>query len=277
MSEDHDFRCGRSRGQNPQIVGNARIFMCGRYAITTAPEAMRSLFRYEDQPNFPPRYNIAPTQPIPIVRVEECQRRFALVRWGLIPSWVKDPRTFSLLINARGESLLDKPAFRSAMRYRRCLIPADGFYEWRREGSRKQPYYVHLRAGGLIAFAGLWENWTGPNGEEMETAAVVTTLANRTLQSIHERMPVIISPEAFHIWLDCRSVDAKTAAALIAPAPNDLLETYEVSAAVNRTANDSSALIQPLSHLGSSLGGVDKTSERASAKQTKDDGQASLF
>jgi putative SOS response-associated peptidase YedK len=251
--------------------------MCGRYAITTAPEAIRSLFRYQDQPNFPPRYNIAPTQPIPIVRVEEGQRRFALVRWGLIPSWVKDPRTFSLLINARGESLLNKPAFRSAMRYRRCLIPADGFYEWRQEGPRKQPYYVHLRAGGLMAFAGLWENWTGPNGEEMETAAVVTTLANRTLQSIHERMPVIISPEAFHIWLDCRSVDAETAAALIAPAPDDLLQVYEVSTAVNRTANDSSALIEPLASIGGASDGTDKTSRRARSKPTKDDGQASLF
>jgi putative SOS response-associated peptidase YedK len=251
--------------------------MCGRYAITTAPEAMRSLFRYQDQPNFPPRYNIAPTQPIPIVRLEEGQRRFALVRWGLIPSWVKDPRTFSLLVNARGESLLDKPAFRSAMRYRRCLIPADGFYEWRREGPRKQPYYVQLRAGGLMAFAGLWENWTGPNGEEMETAAVVTTLANRTLQSIHERMPVIISPEAFHIWLDCRGVDAEAAAALIAPARDDLLEAHEVSTAVNRTANDSSGLIEPLTHRVAASGEPDKTSKRFRAKPTKDDGQASLF
>jgi putative SOS response-associated peptidase YedK len=250
--------------------------MCGRYAVTTAPEAMRSLFRYQDQPSFPPRYNIAPTQPIAIVRVEEGQRRFALVRWGLIPSWVKDPRTFSLLINARGESLLDKPAFRSAMRYRRCLIPADGFYEWRREGPRKQPYYVRLRAGGLMAFAGLWETWTGPNGEEMETAAVVTTLANQTLQSIHERMPVIIAPEAFHIWLDCRSADADTAAALIAPARENLLEAYEVSTAVNRTANDSAALIKPLDRLGAS-GGPDKTAKRTKAKATTDDGQAVCF
>jgi putative SOS response-associated peptidase YedK len=237
---------------------------------------MRSLFRYQDQPTFPPRYNIAPTQPIAIVRVEEGQRRFALVRWGLIPSWVKDPRIFSLLINARGESLLDKPAFRSAMRYRRCLIPADGFYEWRREGPLKQPYYVRLRAGGLMAFAGLWETWTGPNGEEMDTAAIVTTLANQTLQPIHERMPVIIAPEAFHIWLDCRSADADTAAALIAPAREHLLEAYEVSTAVNRTANDSAALIKPIARLGAS-GGLDKNAKRTKTKATKDDGQASLF
>src|SRR5215813_10877643 len=108
--------------------------MCGRYAITTVPEAMRALFAYLNQPNFPPRYNVAPTQPVPIVRIFEGQRQFALVRWGLIPAWVKDPRAFSLLINARGESLNEKPAFRAALRYRRCLFPADGFYDWRREG-----------------------------------------------------------------------------------------------------------------------------------------------
>src|SRR5436853_2828629 len=113
--------------------------MCGRYVITSAPEAIRRLFGYEDQPNFPPRYNIAPTQPVPIVRMAEGMRSFALVRWGLIPPWVKDPRTFSLLINARGESLGDKPAFRNAIRRRRCLVPADGFYEWRREGGRNTP------------------------------------------------------------------------------------------------------------------------------------------
>src|SRR5262249_18912900 len=202
--------------------------MCGRYSITTAPEAMRSLFRYQDQPNFPPRYNVAPTQPVPVVRLLEEQRRLSLVRWGLIPSWVKDPRAFSLLINARGESVLDKPAFRAAMRYRRCLIPADGFYEWRREGERKRPYFVRLKAGGqaggLMALAGLWEAWSGPNGEEMETAAIVTTAANGALQPIHDRMPVIVPPEAFDLWLDCRAFDADAAAALIAPAADDLLE-----------------------------------------------------
>jgi putative SOS response-associated peptidase YedK len=133
--------------------------MCGRYAITSAPEAIRRLFGYDEQPNFPPRYNVAPTQPVPIVRMTEGKRRFALVRWGFIPSWVKDPRTFSLLINARGESLGDKPAFRAAMRYRRCLFPADGFYDWRRAGERATPYYVRLKGGGPMALAGLWENW----------------------------------------------------------------------------------------------------------------------
>jgi putative SOS response-associated peptidase YedK len=219
--------------------------MCGRYAITSAPEAIRRLFGYADQPNFPPRYNVAPTQPIPVVRLVEGQRRFALVRWGLLPSWVKDPKTFTLLINARGESVCDKPAFRAAMRRRRCLIPADGFYEWKRAGARKQPYYVHLKAGGPLAFAGLWETWMGPNGEELESAAIVTTNANALLAPIHDRMPVVLEPQAFDLWLDCENVDAETAAALIAPARAGLLAVYPVSTAVNRVANDDASLIAP--------------------------------
>jgi len=139
------------------------------------PEAIRRLFRYLEQPNFPPRYNVAPTQPVPIVRMADGQRHFALVRWGLIPSWVKDPKGFTLLIMARGESVNDKPAFRAAMKRRRCLFPADGFYEWKRVGDAKRPYFARLKSGGPLALAGLWETWTGPNGEEMETAAIVTT------------------------------------------------------------------------------------------------------
>src|SRR5256886_7905568 len=137
--------------------------MCGRSAITTAPEAIRQLSGSLEQPIFPPRYNVAPRQPVPIVRMTEGKRQFALVRWGLIPAWVKDPRAFSLVINARGESVLDKPAFKNAMKYRRCLFPADGFYEWKRNGERKQPYFVRLKSGQPTAFAGLWESWMGPD------------------------------------------------------------------------------------------------------------------
>lgn len=218
--------------------------MCGRYTLTSAPEAIRAMFRYDEQPNFPARCNIAPTQPIAIVRMIDGKRQFALVRWGLLPSWVKDPAGFSLLINARGESVRDKPAFRAAMKRRRCLIPADGFYEWQAIGKGpKQPFFIHAKEGGPLAFAGLWETWIGPNGEELETAAIVTTTANSTLRPLHDRMPVIVSPDAFDLWLNSADVDDKTAEALIAPAPDDLLDAYEVSTAVNRVANDNPALL----------------------------------
>lgn len=254
--------------------------MCGRYTVTSAPEAIRALFRYEERPNFPPRYNIAPTQPIAIVRLIDGQRQFALVRWGLLPSWVKDPKTFSLLINARGESVSTKPAFRAAMKRRRCLIPADGFYEWKPVGGRKQPYYVRAKSGEPIAFAGLWETWTGPNGEELDTAAIVTTGANRTLLPIHDRMPVIVPQDAFDLWLNTDEVDARTAEAVIHPAPDNLLEAYPVSTAVNRTANDNPKLLEPLA--------ADAETEAAPApkpaatrarprREKKDGGQGALF
>src|SRR4051794_37110414 len=162
--------------------------MCGRYAIISNPEALRRWFNYRQQPDFPPRYNVAPTQPIPVVRLVDGERDFALMRWGLVPAWVKDPRAFSLLIQGRGETVLEKPAFRAAMRYRRCLIPADGYYEWQREGTAKRPHYVHAKSGAPLAFAGLWETWVGPNGEQVDSVAVVTTAANRTLAPLHHRM-----------------------------------------------------------------------------------------
>ena len=249
--------------------------MCGRYALISAPEAIRALFGYQDQPNFPPRYNITPTQPVAIVRVAEGARRFALVRWGLIPPWVKDPRTLSVLFNARGESVNDKPAFRLAMRRRRCLFPADGFYEWRQLGRDRRPFFVRSRTGGPIAFAGLWETWMGPNGEEMETAAIVTTAANRTLAAIHPRMPVVIAPEAFDLWLGGNDLDVAAATALIAPAPEDALEAYEVSAAVNSATNDAPDLIAPAPPAGRDPAPDEKG--RARNPNAKDDAQPSLF
>ena len=250
--------------------------MCGRYTITSAPEAIRALFRYEERPDFPPRYNIAPSQPIPVVRLIDGRRRLSLMRWGLVPSWVKDPAEFSLLANARGETVCDKPAFRNAMKYRRCLIPADGFYEWQAGGSGpKQPFYMHARSGPM-AFAGLWETWTGPNGEEVDTAAIVTTRANGVLAGIHDRMPVIVPPEAFPPWLDCLNVDPTAAAALIAPAPDDLLESWPVSTAVNRAANDGAKLLEPLIPTTGGPEGAAKAAPQAKQKQV-DDRQGRLF
>ncbi|MCC6888233.1 MAG: SOS response-associated peptidase [Hyphomicrobiales bacterium] len=260
--------------------------MCGRYLITSTPEAMRRLFRYPEQPNFPPRYNVAPTQPIPIVRLHEGRRQFALVRWGLIPAWVKDPKTFSLLLQARSDSVLDKPSFRNAMKRRRCLIPADGFYEWNEAARPHRPFVVRPKQGGPIALAGLWESWMGPNGEELETAAVITTDANRTLQPIHHRMPAVIAPEAFDLWLDCANVDARTAAALLVPAPEDLFEAYEISPAVNRVINDYPGLLEPVRTAAAVVpagstdapqGGAAASPLKQPRKPRKDERQSSLF
>ena len=244
--------------------------------VTSSPEAIRRLFGYPEQPNFPPRYNVAPTQPVAIVRVAEGRREFALVRWGLIPPWVKDPRRFSLLINARGESVNDKPAFRNAMRRRRCLFPADGFYEWKVEDGRRRPYSVRPKDGEPIAFAGLWETWMGPNGEEMETAAIVTTAANRELAALHDRMPVVVPPDAFDLWLDCRAVDAMTATALIAPAQAGLFDAYEVSPAVNRADNDGPQLLAPAPPADAEAVSQ-PTVQRAKKPKKHDERQSSLF
>jgi putative SOS response-associated peptidase YedK len=170
----------------------------------------------------------------------------------------------------------DKPAFRAAMKRRRCLIPADGFYEWQVRGKGpKQPFYIHARSGMPLAFAGLWETWMGPNGEEVETAAIVTTDANRTLRQIHDRMPVIVPSEDFNVWLDTANVDAETAEAIIAPAPDDLLEAYPVSTAVNRTANDNPKLLDRLDVSAPKPAAAPRP--RAKRASKKDDGQGALF
>lgn len=208
--------------------------MCGRYLIISDPDTLRRLFGYPDRRNFPPRYNVAPTQAVPVVRLWERQRRFSLMRWGLIPAWVKDPKNFALLINARGESAHEKPSFRNAMKRRRCLIPADGFYEWK----GKQPWLVRRKDGGPLAFAGLWESWIGPNGEEMETCAIVTVGASPLLQQVHHRMPAMLTPETYDVWLDCDNLRAEEALAAARVLPDAELETYPVSPAINRVAND---------------------------------------
>lgn len=249
--------------------------MCGRYAITTAPEAMRQLFKYREMPDFPPRYNVAPSQPIPVVRLSDGERQFVLMRWGLIPGFVKDPKSISLLFNARGETVSDRPAFKNAMKRRRCLIPADGFYEWRRDGKSNRPYFVRRKDGGTIAFAGLWETWIGPNGEELDTATIVTTDASSEIRSIHHRMPVILEPDAWDMWLDTTRVDAQMAQALIAPARDGLLDVYEVSTAVNRAMHDGPELIAPFTAPPEEA--VPQPAAKPARKPKKDDRQQSLF
>ncbi len=216
--------------------------MCGRFVLTATPEELQALFGYIDGEDFPPRYNIAPTQPIAVVRMLHGARRFALVRWGLVPGWVKDPREFGLMINARSESAATNGAFKGALQYRRCLVPASGFYEWqKREGKRKQPYLLRPRNGGIVAFAGLWETWMGADGSEIDTGCILTTAANDTVAPIHNRMPVIVSPGDFDRWLESQDGVAD----LLHPAPDGLMEAIPVSDRVNAAANDDPGLIAP--------------------------------
>jgi putative SOS response-associated peptidase YedK len=175
--------------------------MCSRYSLTSPPEAVRAMFGYSGNHVFPPRYNIAPTQPVAIVRIGHSgTRELALVRWGLIPGWVKDPREFTTLINARAETALEKPSFRNAMRHRRCLVPADGFYEWIGKTGAKRPHLIRARAGNPLAFAGLHEHWQGADGSEMESMAILTVAANQSVSAVHDRMPAILRPADFEAW-----------------------------------------------------------------------------
>ena len=225
--------------------------MCSRYNLTSPPEAVRAMFGYDTIEDFPPRYNIAPTQPVAIVRNTHAGRReLALVRWGLLPPWVKDPREFATLINARAESAAEKPSFRGALRHRRCLVPADGFYEWTGKPGAKQPHLIRPRGrdgvgGGPMAMAGLWEHWVGADGSELETMAILTTSANATLTPIHDRMPVILAPEAFGVWLDCRPGTAEHIRDLLRPAPDDWLEAVAIDRAINNSRAEGPGLLAP--------------------------------
>jgi putative SOS response-associated peptidase YedK len=254
--------------------------MCGRFVITSAPEALRKLFGYIDQPNFPPRYNVAPTQPVPVVIVENGKRQFRLMRWGLIPAWVKDPRGFALLINARAETVQDKPAFKNAIRRRRCLIPADGWYEWSQADARKRPYFIHRYDGQPFGFAGLAETWIGPNGEELDTVAIVTAAAGADMGTLHSRVPVTIAPGHFERWLDCTGEDAGDAMRVLAAPPERDFAWHEVSTRVNRTANDDAQLILPISpqEAEAERQSAAKILPRKRAVATSDgEGQGSLF
>lgn len=221
--------------------------MCGRYAIHSSPRTMRELFVYFEQPNFPPRYNIAPTQPVPVIRLEREAHHFTLMRWGLIPSWAKEmPR--SVLINARAETIAGKPSFRGAFRHHRGLMPADGYYEWHvTQAGAKQPYFIRRRDGQPLAMAAIWENWMSANGSEMDTSALITTQASEAIMPLHHRMPVILEKDDWAAWLDPAATE-KELLSLLKPAANKLLEAIPVSTRINKVANDDSSLIE---HAGS--------------------------
>lgn len=221
--------------------------MCSRYSLTSPPEAVRAYFGYADTPNFPARYNIAPTQPIAVVaRDREGVRRFRLMRWGLLPAFVKDPKTFPTLINARSEEVLAKPSFRNAMRYRRCLIPADGFYEWTGPKGKRRPFLLRPRQGQLIAFAGLYERWRDKDGSEIDTVVILTCPATRTVSPLHDRMPVVLTPEQFESWLDVKATPADAASRLLMPAADDLFEAVELHPKINDSRKDEPGLQEPL-------------------------------
>ena len=256
--------------------------MCGRFVITSPPAALRRIFGYLEQPNFPPRHNIAPTQPIPVVILENGARHFRLMRWGLLPGWVKDPRKFTLLINARSETVTEKPAFKNAIRRRRCLIPADGYYEWQGSQKPKRPFFIHHRDGAPIGLAGLAETWIGPNGEELDTVAIVTAPASADLSVLHHRVPVTIAPDDFDRWLDCSGDTAEDAMALLQAPEEGEFAWHEVSTRVNRVANDDAQLILPVS-AEQRAAEEPKPAQKASPRKPavvvspEDDGQGSLF
>lgn len=255
--------------------------MCGRFVITSPPAALRQIFGYIEQPNFPARHNIAPTQPIPVIIVENGVRHFRLMRWGLLPAWVKDVSKFTLLINARAETVKEKPAFKNAIRRRRCLIPADGYYEWQASEKRKRPYFIHRSDGQPMGLAGLAETWVGPNGEELDTVAIVTAPASADLAVLHHRVPVTIAAGDFDRWLDCRANDAEAVMELLTSPGEGEFVWHEVSTRVNRVANDDAQLILPIS--AEEIAAEEpKPSRKAAPRKTQpvasdDDGQGSLF
>ncbi|MFU0503401.1 SOS response-associated peptidase [Pseudaminobacter sp. NGMCC 1.201702] len=227
--------------------------MCGRFSLISKPEEVEAEFGLMTLEPFPPRYNIAPTQPILMVVAGEPRepgsnlpdRRALLVRWGLMPAWVKDTKNFPLLFNARSETAAEKAAFRTAMRHRRALIPASGFYEWRKYGKKEaQAYWVRPRNGGVFAFAGLMETYAEPGGSEIDTGTILTTSANGDISDIYERMPVVIHRQDFARWLDCRSQEPRDVADLLRPAEPGFFEPIPVSDLVNKVANTGPELQQ---------------------------------
>ena len=219
--------------------------MCGRYT-TISIQAIAEQFGLP-LPDLRPSYNIGPERPILVVRRAEGsgQREIASLRWGLIPWWTRDAAMLSPLINARAETAAWRPAFRDSFRQRRCLIPADGFYEWKGEAGRKQPYFVQMRDGRLFAFAGLWDRWEPPDGDAIESCTILTTNANDLVRPLHDRMPVIVRPEDYELWLEPGTPMAEVKE-ILRPYPVEEMRAYPVSRDVNSMANDRPELIRPL-------------------------------
>jgi len=224
--------------------------MCGRYTLRVSPAELAELFAVINEFDWSPRYNIAPTQTVAVVRDNRdgTGRELALLKWGLIPSWAKDPKIASSLINARAETVAEKPAFRSAFRKRRCLIAVDGFYEWQAIAGQKtkQPYFIAVRDVPAFAFAGLAEHWTSPEGTPVDTCTIITTTANSLMQPIHNRMPVIVDPADYDRWLDPGNQDPNEVLPLLKPFPADRMQAVAVSTLVNSPRNESPQCVVPI-------------------------------
>jgi putative SOS response-associated peptidase YedK len=223
--------------------------MCGRYRLSRRKQLVEEYFDTEsDESEWAPRYNIAPSQPVPVIRQnpKEPRRELSLMRWGLIPSWASDSSGAARMINARSETAGTKPAFRDPLTNRRCLIPADGFYEWQRTGKVKQPYCFEVNDGELFAFAGIWDRWTDQNRNTVETCSILTTSPNAVTSFVHDRMPVILVPDSYDIWLDPGMRDVTTASELLKPYDAHLMRCYPISSRINHVANDDEECSAPV-------------------------------
>lgn len=215
--------------------------MCGRYRLSRRKQAIEEYFgSVSGEEDWTPRYNIAPTQPVPVIRQnpKESIREFSLMRWGLVPHWAKDPSIATSTINAKSETAATKPAFRDPFRLRRCLIPADGFYEWKRTGTSKQPYCFEVRDGELFAFAALWDGWKDASGKWVKTCSILTTTPNAVTATVHDRMPAILEPDCYDLWLDPGMRDVAVLSALLKPFDARQMQCYPVSTRINHVAND---------------------------------------
>jgi len=220
--------------------------MCGRYMFATNPQHMTERFALSVvPPDLPTRYNVSPQMHMPVI-IANSPNHLDFMRWGLVPSWAKDPSTGFKTINARAETVAERPAYRSALRYHRCLVPANGFFEWRATPQGKQPYFIHLRDELLFAFAGLYEIWHSPDGSELRTYAIITCQSNQLMAPIHNRMPVILPREAEAAWLDPKENRAAAVLSFLQPITAEAMDAYPVSTAVNSPRNDGPALIAPV-------------------------------
>jgi len=223
--------------------------MCGRYTQTATPEVIAEHFHLDEPPLLKPRYNIAPSQHVSTIRLnpDSAKRECIMLRWGLIPSWAKDPKIGNQCINAKAETVAEKPCFRSAFKKRRCLVIADGFYEWQVQGTRKQPMWIGLRNKRPFAFAGLWEHWKPLAGEPIESCTIITTEPNDLMATIHNRMPVILAPSSYEPWLDPAFQQVEALNALLRPFPADHMTAFPVSTLVNNPCHDAPQCLEPVS------------------------------